>query len=163
LKPDSFLTTSSRPRFVADGMVGRLAKWLRLLGYDTVYVKNLTDTDILDIAESEGRIILTRDRLLIRRRRCRHYIFIRSDHWRHQLKQVYLEAGLDCDLMLTMCALCNRPLGTIDRHSVESLVPAYVYRTQGTFLRCEQCSRIFWSATHVSEIHKEFRSLKEES
>jgi len=162
-KPDSFLTTSSRPKFIADEMVGRLAKWLRLLGYDTVYANKLTDTEMLDIAESERRIIVTRDRLLIRRRRCRNHIFIQSDHWRQQLKQVYVEAGLDCERMLSMCPLCNRALNPVDRHSVESLVPAYVYRTQETFLKCGQCSRIFWSATHVSEIHKELESLKEES
>ena len=144
-------------------MVGRLAKWLRLLGYDTMYANNLTDTEMLDVAESEGRIILTRDRLLIRRRRCRNYIFIQSDHWRQQLKQVYLEAGLACDRMLSMCALCNRLLVPVDRNSVESLVPAYVYRTLEAFQKCDQCLRIFWSATHVCESHKELESLREES
>lgn len=156
-------STLVRPRFLADQMLGRLAKWLRLLGYDTRYVTGLDDADILDLAESEGRTILTRDTLLIRRKRCRNYIFIRSDHWREQLKQVYLDAGLNCDSALTICALCNSPLSPVDRRAVESLVPPYVYATQEKFSRCENCSRVFWSATHVSRILNELTDMEEES
>ena len=159
---DSFRKASSRPKFLADEMVGRLAKWLRLLGYDTVYANDRTDADLLDVAESEGRTILTRDTLLTRRKRCRDYIFIRNDDWRSQLKQVYLEAGLNCDMMLSLCSVCNRPLHAIDRESAKVLVPPYVYRTQETFHRCGRCSRVFWPATHVSEIRKELERLKEE-
>jgi uncharacterized protein with PIN domain len=158
----SSLQTSARIKFLADEMVGRLARWLRLLGYDTKYANGFTDSEILTIAESEGRTILTRDTLLTRQKRCRSYIFIKSDHWREQLKQVYVEAGLDCDAMLTRCVVCNFPLRPVDKQSVELLVPAYVFRTQEQFSQCENCSRIFWSATHVSRILDELKSLKKE-
>ncbi len=159
---DSCLKTSARIKFLADAMVGRLAKWLRLLGYDTKYANGITDSDLLEIAESEGRTILTRDTLLTRQKRCRNYIFIRSDHWREQLKQVYVEAGLNCDAVLTICVFCNTPLQPVDKQSLGSFVPAYVYRTQENFSQCGNCSRIYWPATHVSRILDELKNLKKE-
>lgn len=151
-----------KPKFLADEMLGRLAKWLRLLGYDTKYISRIPDPELLDLAEAEERSVLTRDTLLIRRKRCHNYIFIRSDHWREQLKQVYIEAGLNCDAMFTMCPACNRPLHHVDKLSVEARVPAYVYATQERFSACEGCSRIFWAATHVSEITDVLKELREE-
>jgi uncharacterized protein with PIN domain len=153
---------SKRPTFVADEMLGRLAKWLRLLGYDTIYENNVSDTELLDIAEREGRIILTRDTELVRRKRCRRCIFITSDHWREQLAQVWRDAELDDGSLLTLCPVCNYPLRSVDRNAVESLVPPYVFKTQKEFSACEKCSRVFWSATHVSEILNELRGLNEE-
>jgi uncharacterized protein with PIN domain len=151
-----------KPKFLADEMLGRLAKWLRLLGYDTKYISRIPDSELLDLVETEERSILTRDTLLIRRKRCHNYIFIRSDHWREQLKQVYIEAGLNCDAVLTMCPVCNRPLRHADRLSVEARVPAYVYATQKRFSACEGCSRVFWAATHVSNIMDVLKELREE-
>ena len=143
-------------------MLGRLAKWLRLLGYDTKYVSGVADKELLELAESEGRILLTRDTSLIRRKRCRNYVFIKSDHWREQLRQVYIQAGLNCDSMLTICAVCNMPLRTVDKDSVQSRVPAYVYRTQENFSACGNCSRIFWPATHITGILNELSKIKKE-
>lgn len=152
-----------KPKFLADEMVGRLAKWLRLLGYDTKYISCINDSELLDLAEAEERRILTRDTLLTQRKRCRNYIFIKSDHWREQLRQVYDEAGLNCEAILTLCPVCNQPLHTVDRHSVEDRVPAYVYATQERFSACENCSRIFWAASHVSEIMDVLKELRGKS
>lgn len=149
------------PEFLADEMLGRLAKWLMLLGYDTKYVRDISDSELLKIAESENRIILTRDTLLIRRKSCRNFIFIRSDHWREQLRQVYVEAGLNCDSILIKCAVCNRSLHAVEKNSVKSLVPSYVYETQEKFSKCESCLRIYWQATHVSRIRNELENLRE--
>ena len=160
--PDSSPKTLEKPKFLADEMLGRLAKWLRLLGYDTKYVSGIPDSKVLELAESEGRMILTRDTSLIRRRRCRNYIFVRDDHWRRQLRQVYAEAKLNLDSALTMCAVCNRPLRPVDKHSVRALAPQYVYATREKFSRCANCSRIFWAATHTESILAELADLAEE-
>lgn len=163
MNPASRSTLSARPKFLADEMLGRLAKWLRLLGYDTTYVSKIADSELLDLAEVEGRIILTRDTSLILRKRCRSYIFVRSDRWREQLKQVYQEAGLNCESMLTLCTLCNSRLQQVEKESVETRVPPYVYRTQSVFHECKKCGRLFWSATHVSRILEELGSVQEEA
>lgn len=143
-------------------MLGRLAKWLRLLGYDTRYARNVPDSELIDVANSEGRIILTRDTRLILRKRCREYIFIREDRWRRQIRQVYIEAGLNRDAMLTICAVCNEPLRPIEKASAKTLVPAYVHETQKEFAECAGCSRVFWAATHARNIFDELASLTEE-
>jgi uncharacterized protein with PIN domain len=161
LNPNSSIRTLAQPEFLADEMLGRLAKWLMILGYNTEYVSNISDSELLKIAELENRIILTRDTLLIRRKLCRNFIFIRSDHWREQLRQVYLEAGLNCDSMLTMCAVCNRSLHAVEKNSIKSLVPAYVYEAQEKFSKCESCLRIYWPATHISRIRNELENLRE--
>jgi hypothetical protein len=144
-------------------MLGRLAKWLRLLGYDTEYAADFSDSEIIARAESEGRIILTRDVSLMKQKRCRYCIFVRSDHWREQLKQVYVEAGLNCSSILTVCSACNYPLEAVDKDLIQFLVPPYVYKTREKFSKCGNCLRIFWSATHVNHIVEELENLKKES
>jgi len=143
-------------------MLGRLARWLRLLGYDTAYAPEIEDNAILELAEKEGRILLTRDTLLIRRKRCRNCIFIRSDHWREQLQQVYVEARLSAAAAFILCPVCNHKLTSVPKDSVESLVPPYVYTTREIFSRCERCERIYWRATHVRRILDELKALHKE-
>jgi uncharacterized protein with PIN domain len=162
LHPNACHRNSSKPTFLADEMLGRLAKWLRILGYDTKYVSGIPDSELLRIAQTEGRILLTRDTLLIRRKACKNYYFIRSDHWREQLRQLWLDAGLKCEALLTRCAMCNKPLRTVDKESVKASVPAYVYETQEQFSRCENCRRIYWPATHVDKIRTELENLGRE-
>ena len=154
--------TVSEPKFLADEMVGRLAKWLRLLGYDTKYPSGIGDSELLDIAEREGRIILTRDTRLIERRKCRDYIFIRDDRWREQLRQVYLEAKLNSDAILTLCPKCNELIEVIEKAAAAKLVPEYVYDTQERFAACARCSRVFWEGTHAEGIANELERLEQE-
>ena len=153
---------SKRPSFLADAMLGRLGKWLRLLGYDTVYINDITDEAVLSLAEAESRIILTRDTLLVQRKRCRKFIFIRSDQWHEQLKQVYKEAGLTTERALTLCAACNHPLRRVEKETVKSLVPPYVHETQTDFSQCDRCMRVYWGATHAKRIFEELKRLEKE-
>ena len=143
-------------------MLGRLAKWLRLLGYDTSYFNRIHDSKLIDTAESEGRIILTRDTRLILRKRCRNYIFTRDDRWREQLQQIYFEAGLNTDRALTLCAVCNRRLQMVEKNTIKELVPPYVFETQQDFAVCTGCSRVFWEATHAKKIFAELERLVKE-
>jgi uncharacterized protein with PIN domain len=147
------------PKFLADEMLGRLAKWLRLLGYDTAYARGITDSQIIEMAALEDRIILTRDTRLILRRLCANYIFVQDDHWRKQLLQVYREAGLNADSLLTICPVCNETLRQVEKKSIEALIPNYVYRTQDNFAMCCGCSRVFWAATHAEGIVSELERL----
>ena len=143
-------------------MLGRLAKWLRILGYDTAYAREAEDDAILELAENQGRLILTRDTLLVRRKRCRNYIFIRSDLWREQLQQVYVEAHLNTEAAFTLCPVCNCALKPVGRESVKAAVPPYVFQTRHTFSHCERCGRIYWAATHVHRILDELKALQKE-
>ena len=162
MEPGPSPENPDRPRFFADEMLGRLAKWLRLVGYDTKYARSISDSELMELAESETRIILTRDTLLIRRKLCRSYIFIHYDHWRDQLREVVVAAGLDCESALTICAVCNEALAPSGRDSVKMLVPPYVYGSRQSFARCPGCLRVYWAATHTEKILDELAGLTKE-
>lgn len=146
-------------RFAADKMLGRLAKWLRIIGQDVICGQHLSGQGLARMAASERRVILTRDRKVYRRNRDQS-IFIRDDHFRGQLKQVVEECGLDpFGGLLTRCVECNEPLQAIAREQVADTVPPYVYETQEVFSLCPGCRRVFWAATHQQLMVEELKRL----
>ena len=149
------------PRFIADGMLGKLATWLRILGCDVEYVGDLADDDLVERALRAGRIILTRDTLLVRRRKARdNHFFVTGDGWRDQLRQVVAAFGIDPAAgLFTRCVRCNEPLAAIDKPLAAGRVPPYVYETQDAFSACPSCGRIYWKATHRGEMERQLREI----
>lgn len=142
-------------RFIADEMLGKLAKWLRILGYDTVYKTGMNDNELLQQAIMENRIILTRDTLLIKRRLAKRHLLIKDDFLPQQLKQVINEFKLDTkSYFLTRCLVCNQSLVLVDKKEAQKQVPPYVYTTQDSFSKCPSCKRIYWRATHVTHLQQ---------
>lgn len=143
---------STEVRFLADRMVGRLAKWLRLLGYDTTYT-DADDATLVRLAQGEGRVLLTRDTRLCRRRDLGPHLFIESDHWMDQLRQVrgafHLVPGAGAG---TRCARCNLRLEPVAREAVAAAVPPYVFAHHAAFARCPGCGRLYWPGTHWARI-----------
>ena len=142
------------PRFVADKTVGRLAKWLRLLGFDCAFLPNATPAQLVEQVETGNLILLTKNTHLpglIQRGRS---LWIGSDHGAEQLKQVITEYGLtiECDLFLSRCSICNVSLEDLPRDAARGRVPAYVFATRQTFRNCRQCGRIYWGGTHKSRM-----------
>jgi uncharacterized protein with PIN domain len=154
-------TASSQPCFLADRMVGKLARWLRILGYDTAYLPQLSPAGILREARRQGRIILTRDTRILRGKDAPPLVFIHSDWFREQLKQVVEALQLDpVRLLFTRCAECNQVLeGVAKDEAVQARVPEYVWQTQNEFRRCPECQRIYWGATHKDHILIELQQL----
>ncbi len=151
---------AATPMFIADAALGRLATWLRLLGYDTVYARGASVAQLIGRAAAEGRTLLTRNTQLVRRRGLPRYLLVRSDDFRAQLRQV-VDA---CDLkappaFLARCSRCNTPLERIERAAACARVPAYVGETQASFARCPTCARIYWPATHVERMRSELARL----
>ncbi len=140
-------------------MLGRLAKWLRLLGYDTRYDNSADDVTLLRIAQSENRVLLTRD-LALSRQRGVHSIWIESQELEAQIRQVRQAVGPPPDGRFTRCAVCNAPLKRIGRDEAESRVPPYVYQTQEEFRRCPDCGRIYWAATHVERMQSILQAVE---
>ncbi len=148
------------PRFLADRMVGTLAKWLRILGYDTVYMPEVSPASVKREARRQDRILLTRRTCFLNQKDVPPFVFIRADRFREQLKQVCTDLQLTVSSsLLRRCSVCNRELETIDRERVQSRVPTYVWQTQSTFFRCRQCQRIYWNATHRERILEELRHM----
>lgn len=146
-------------KFLADAMLGRLAKWLRILGYDTAYFPQLEDHDLVRIARAEGRMLLTRDRELTRRKGLRS-LLVASDRFEEQLAQLLRDLDLDMDGSLSRCARCNTALRPIHREEVEGRVPAYVFREHVQFSSCPQCDKVYWRGTHWERMRQRIEEIR---
>jgi len=147
---------SSEPlKFIADAMLGRLARWLRILGYDVVYESSISDDDLIARAIHERRIILTMDRKLTERESAKNSLLIKSPSYKEQLKQVITHYNIDYKSgIFTRCLVCNSLLVSIEKEKIKDRVPPYVYSTQDEFDICSQCGRIYWSGTHRTKMLK---------
>lgn len=141
-------------RFIADSNVGRLGKWLRLLGWDTVYDAHMADEEIVRRALREDRVILTRDTGICARKIVRKCVLLRSDDTMQQLSQVIheLDLELDPDSMFRLCPVCNEQVLPAEKEAVADRIPRYVRKTQTKFTECPVCRRVYWHGTHVDHI-----------
>ncbi len=148
------------PRFVADVMLGRLAKWLRIAGFDVLYSNRFADDELVALSRREGRILLSRDTRLLVRRSVRQFIFLESGKVEDQIRQI-LRATQTFELpgLLTRCLACNEQLVEISRDGVKGKVPPYVFETQPSFKFCSQCERIYWAGTHREAVLRTFEKL----
>jgi len=149
-------------KFVADRMLGRLTKWLRILGYDTIYPLDVENLSLILIARQENRILLTRDTNLILRKNIGDFLFIKSDLWIEQLKEVISGLKLEFNFpakMFSRCSLCNTPTIKIDKDKVRDYVPPYVFLTQNDFVYCPSCKKYYWKGTHWQRINKKIKDL----
>lgn len=150
-------------KLLLNGMLGRLAKWLRLLGYDTAYFPDLDDHELVHLARAQGRILLTRDRELARRRGL-DCLLVEDDQLEEQLQQVVSELNLDLEKErpFSRCPVCNTPLQEIEKPSVKERVPPYIFRTKEHFSLCPDCDRIYWRGTHWARMCEEMARMVSE-
>jgi len=147
-------------KFMADSMLGRLARWLRILGYDVVYEHSISDNDLIARALRENRIILTMDRELANRKSAKNALLLRSDDYKEQLKHVITHYKIDCEShIFSRCLLCNERLDSIEKEKIKDKVPPYVYATHYEFDICPQCRRVYWSGTHRCNILKKLDEI----
>lgn len=141
-------------RFATDCNLGKLAKWLRILGYDTLYERANADLDFLRKAAAEGRIALTRKRDLARLPPMGRLVVVKADQVRIQLHEVLEALSLVPDPVkkMTRCLRCNTPLEEIPKERAEGVVPLYIYVTCVRFKGCPSCGGIFWPGTHLRHI-----------
>jgi len=136
-------------KFIADAMLGKLAKRMRLLGFDVLYDPAFDDNAIIRLALDHGRIILTRDTGLASRPLAQNHLLIGSDVVDEQLHQVHETFSLPDDGPLTRCSLCNEPLSVLDRQDARDRVPDHVYAASTGFWQCCRCGRVYWKGSHV--------------
>lgn len=146
-------------RFVADQMLGRLSKWLRILGFDTLYLNPALDSDLLSLCKKDDRILLTRDTLLLKVREvrdgCVKSLLVDHDDLSEQLKQVVQSFNLRPHPDMILCPEDNTCLERVDREMARQFVPRYVFQTQTEFSRCPKCNRFYWQGTHWQRIQRE--------
>jgi uncharacterized protein with PIN domain len=160
---DASLRPDDRPagslRFLADTMLGRLATWLRILGYDAEYVRG-EDAALIERARETGRILLTRDTGLLRRPRLPPHLFVQSDHVSEQLRQVIDAFHLTpANPSARRCPRCNVLVESRTKAEVVGRVPEFVWSHHDAFWGCPTCGRVYWAGSHWRRMDETIRAL----
>jgi len=154
------MADSLSPKLLADGMLGRLAKWLRILGYDTAYDPQLDDHELVRRARAEGRWLLTRDQELAGRSGVRS-LLVESEELLAQIAQVKSRLGPAKGGPFSRCPVCNAPLVEVSPQEVQGRVPPFVLRSHSRFRRCPSCDKIYWPGSHWKRIQKRLAQFEE--
>lgn len=148
------------PRFFADAMLGRLARWLRVIGYDTAYDAAIGDAELVRRSAEEGRTLLTRDRKLPVEWSIGDYLLIESETPLEQLRQVIRHFGLEWSGRLFLrCLVCNVPLEGAAAEEVREQVPPRVAQGRDRFARCPACRRIYWEGSHTERMRRKLERV----
>jgi uncharacterized protein with PIN domain len=141
-------------------MVGRLARWLRILGFDVLYSNRYSDDEIIRLAAAENRTVLTRDRGLKVRIAPDDLVFVENDDVDSQVAQVLQRVGTRDFRLFSRCLECNQELRKIDKELAFERVAPYVYLTQDEFAECPSCLRVYWRGTHTTEMTRKLQLWK---
>jgi hypothetical protein len=146
LPQENLAAKDTPPRLLVDAMLGRLARWLRLMGYDAAYWRDGSDEELMAAARAEGRLIVTRDHALAGRRGV-HALLVPAESLDEQIAEVQAALGGHPE-PFTRCPECNGALAELPHAAARDLVPPYVWHTQSQFRRCPGCGRVYWKGTH---------------
>ncbi len=147
-------------RFIVDCMLGKLAKWLKILGFDALFFNKIEDEKLLEIVRNEKRILLTRDTGLIRKAKDVKTLFLESEKWREQVAQVLehfdLWGKIDSH---SRCIDCNVELKSLPKKNAKNLVTPFVYKHADSFALCPGCGRVFWRGTHFKDMEHRIEEI----
>lgn len=152
-------------KFVVDNNVGKLARWLRLIGYDTLLFKQKNDSQMIKTALNEDRVILTKDSQFMRRRLVTggklKAIHIKQDDPELQVREVVQTLNLNYYFKpFSLCLECNQVLMARPKEEVQNRVPTHVSKTQTQYTECPVCHRIYWQGTHWQAMVKRLQELQ---
>ncbi len=145
------MNVNTNPRFIADATLAGLAKWLRLLGYDTAVYRGEAGRPMMRMADLEQRILLTHRRDMMERQFSGRLCLVPAGGVGEQLQYVIGKFSLKLfqERMLRICLICNCQLHPVGREDVRDLVPPFVFENCETYNRCDFCGKIYWQGTHV--------------
>lgn len=158
------MNNSAGPKFIVDLNAGKLAKWLRIMGYDASLFTEKDDCKMIKIALNENRIILTKDTHIMERRIVTSgkvkTILVEGDDPKRQLEQVTAALELDFHFKpFSLCLECNLNLIERGKNEVSTMVPEHVFKTQSSYMECPSCHRIYWKGTHWRAMFDELESF----
>jgi len=149
-------------KFLADQTLGKLSKWLRILGFDTIYYRGDIDRNFLRKAEREGRVVLTRKKDMANRSFSGRMILVSEDSIQRQLEEVIRKLLLkpEPDNFFSLCLKCNKELKEVSKRDVEGIVPNYVSEKYSNFRMCPECRNILWPGTHRNNMLDRVKKLR---
>ncbi len=152
------------PRFVLDVHLGKLCKYLRMLGFDTVYRNDLDDVEIVDISRHENRIILTRDLGILKNGQVTHGYWLRSQDPRKQLREVIRRFDLQNQIRpFFRCTVCNGFVEKVDKNEVAHLLRENTRNCFKDFFRCTNCKKIYWEGSHFDSMQAFISRIRDEA
>lgn len=147
-------------RFAVDKMLGRLAKWLRILGYDTLFDPYVSSATIAEQAVKEHRIFITRDAKLTKHSDPLGFFIVQSEDYRQQLREVVAHFNLDISSKLfTRCTLCNEEIVPVEKEMVRDRIPDKSALNFEKFYECPKCKRVYWGGTHTQNTEKRLKEI----
>ena len=149
-------------KLLCDHMLGSLAKWLRIFGFDTFYPDSTTNDDfILQIATREKRLLISRDKeLLIRAKKTLVPVLeIQTTNLTEQLQQVLKKIPVDEEKILSRCTVCNTLLHSVEKEGIKDKIPEKVFQTRNEFWICPSCSKYYWMGTHYENMREKINTL----
>ncbi|MFC1657818.1 Mut7-C RNAse domain-containing protein [Candidatus Omnitrophota bacterium] len=149
-------------KFLVTPELGRLAKWLRILGFDAAYTSKANFSFLLIQALRDRRVILTRNARFIHKARVTRCVHVHGDSPEKQLGQVCRELHIKPDeqAMFSRCIICNTELCGVEKQKIKDRVPEYVYQTQDTFFTCPLCGRVYWQGTHWGNVARILKGIE---
>ncbi|MEM2431096.1 MAG: Mut7-C RNAse domain-containing protein [Candidatus Bathyarchaeia archaeon] len=155
----------AKMKFVVDGMLGKLARWLRMLGYDTKYFNNMSDNEILRVALEENRILLTRDYQFFRRANSSGVkaVFVEGGTHAERLANLseQLNIKLEIDINESRCPKCNAKIRMINKEDIKDKIPSSTYKNYNEFWICSGCGQIYWKGSHWIKINNTLNQAKQ--
>jgi uncharacterized protein with PIN domain len=149
-------------KLLCDHMLGSLAKWLRIFGFDTFYPDAFTnDAHILEIAKHEQRLLISRDKeLIIRGKKAQVDVLeIQTTNFTDQIEHVLNKIPFDTKKVLTRCILCNTVLVAAEKKEIKNYVPLKVFETRDDFWHCSICNKYYWMGTHYENMIEKINTL----
>lgn len=148
-------------KFLCDDNLGKLARYLRLMGFDTAFVTPISDAQLIALMLKEDRIAITRDRKLAERIEPERVAIVDSDSPDQQLKDILARFNppIRRDLFFSRCLVCNEPCRDIQPEAIEEKVFPYILRTKKQFRQCPKCDRIFWQGSHYHRMLEKLRQI----
>ncbi len=153
-----------KPKFICDVHLGKLARYLRMMGFDVLYKNSLTDEEIVNLSQKEKRAILTRDRGILKRNEVTHGYFVRGSEVENQTEEIIHRFDLQKSIKeFTRCLDCNHKLIKIAKAKILGELPLKVAASQNEFFRCPGCAKIYWKGTHHRKMLSFIKKMKEEN
>ena len=136
-------------RFILDVHLGKLARYLRLCGFDTAFFNDISDSGIIDLSEKEDRIIITRDKELSASKKVRQSLLVKSQDPEEQLREIFRRYDLkDHTAPFTRCMKCNSPLAFADKEKIIDRLKPNTAKYYNRFMICTECDHVYWEGSH---------------